>query len=1030
MAEILSLMYYVVFIIAVLSVAHILNSGVRTKTAWLAIIVAAATALRNFCYSMRGISISFSEAYFWTYFAALAWTLFYYVVLLWYLHYLQIKNRKFLGALATVAYIAALWFFVLSPNSRSSYNIVASAYGMVDVNYFYGISNSLVDIARTVVTIMVIISVIAVITYRLYKSKEEDDFSKVKLVNLWIGFTIVMALFVDEAAQVFVSDSLPSLSPIVSVIVVITIIRCMNKDGDLLHVKDVFSSVYSNINIEEAVWKRIELLTLITGVAYFAGMRIFFSNTYSNYEYLLLAVSILVSMFLGISGRALQGHPKALRAFRVSLLFLDMLALYLYNMPRMLTTIWMYPFCFVPMLVLLKQKMEMVIVVVMSLLFNFYLFVNYQSYFVYNELNIVIIRVLLTAVFCVQIIDANNVFLSRGTYTQKLRNLHERFSEISASYIKVTQDNIAEKTERLLKICGDYVGADRTFILMFDHQNDRVYDYKEVGKKELGTIANVVEKMNLKPLQWLIDAMQTNNIARVDDVGEMPIYTKNDIVYLAISGMRSLYCAPIMKSNIVSGMICVAYYDEKVELLAEDADFLLYAANTQSSALSLIESQLRINYVAYYNTLTNLPNKFEFMKRLEEYYEQHGGESFALVFLDIDSFQEINDTIGHDDGDELLVMLSDELSRKIGGSDILAHYSGDEFAMLLGSVSSKHEVALRLEEIIAAVRKPKHMLGREFFVTASIGVSVNQIDSFSLEELIKNAELAQFVAKRSGKNRFVICDESMKLENRHNQNIKSKFESAIDSGELEMYYQPVLLANGEELVGLEALLRWNSRDFGQLRPGDFFGISDEFGTDMRLSHFIVSQSLAQLRRWNEGGYYPRLTINFTDKQLNNMEFLESFEGYISDMQIDPAKLVVEFSERFGDDIENESLKKLREMGVCLSIDDFGSRNSSLSRIVNLDVNEIKIDKGFIHRIGMSDKDNGIVISIIEMARSLGMRATALGIETNDQYEFFKNSDCDYVQGYLFYEPMNAQDATDLLMFSQNKKGLNNKMPVL
>ncbi len=1021
MAEILSFAYYLAFSFAVFAVSYLLNSKVRKGLVLLAVIIVLATALRNFSYSMRSVATSFGEAYFWTYLAAVAWTLFYYTALLWYVNYLKLKHRKFWNIAATVAYAAALWIFVLSPNSSANYNIRVSRYGMVDVNYFYGVSNSLLDIASTFVNIALFVLFIVFVTYSLRKKSTGVAFSTIKNVNTGFGLAIITAFMLDKTLQVLVYDALPSLSPIASVIVTITILINLRRDGDLISVREMFSELTDDAEIERIVWKRVEMLIIITGLAYFAVSRIVFSGIYNSNIYVIFIVSLLMPIGLGVAREHLKKWPVLLRFVRLALFCTDIFFLYVYNIPNALVTVWFYPYCFAPMFAILKKKSEVIAVTLLVVLFNIYLFVNVPEFVSYNDFTAVITRIFLSILFCVQIYDANKIFIGRAKYTNKLKNLHERFADISASYIEVTQDNIEQKTQNLLNICRDYVGADRAYIVMFDYKTDRMYGYIESCRIGVSELENVFNHIGIAPVQWLIDMMKNNSIARVRNINEIPEITLNDTMYLALSGTRSMYCAPIINSNSVAGMVCIVYTRAMIELSVEDEDFLLYAANTQANALSLIESQRRINYVAYYNTLTNLPNKFEFAKLLREYHEKHKTESFALAFLDIDSFQEINDTIGHDDGDELLVLLASELGRKIGGGDVLAHYSGDEFAILLSSVNSKHEAALRLEEIIGAVRKPKRMLNREFFVTASIGVSIYQIDAVSVDELIHNAELAQFVAKRSGKNRYVICDESMKLDNQHSQFIKREFESAIERGELEMYYQPILFAEDARLSGFEALLRWNSKDFGQLRPNEFMNISEDFGTDMRLCDFIIRSSLSQLRSWNESGLKTRLTMNFSDKQINNPQLMKKMFGLMEEMNINPQSLLIEFSERFGDEIRNESLQEIRRMGAAISMDDFGSKNSSLSRIINLDISEIKIDKGFVHRIGMSAKDDGIGISIIEMAKSLGIKVTALGIETGEQYEFFKNSGCDYVQGYSFYEPMNASDATDLLVFESSKR---------
>lgn len=424
----------------------------------------------------------------------------------------------------------------------------------------------------------------------------------------------------------------------------------------------------------------------------------------------------------------------------------------------------------------------------------------------------------------------------------------------------------------------------------------------------------------------------------------------------------------------------------------------------------------KIRYMGYYDELTGLPNRRYFNEAITKYISkaQEMSKKFAIMFLDLDNFKLINDTFGHQRGDDLLRHFASCMDKIIKENYILSRIGGDEFLILVTDLCEENykEILNKLtQDIMNIFGEPFLIDGKENFVTVSIGIACYPIDGQDSETLIMNADIAMYEAKSSGKNNVKICS----IEDKNKLMKKTKYRNslyrAMEKGELIVYYQPQVNINLGKITGFEALLRWKLNNKYFVAPFEFIPILEETGLIVSIGYWTIKTACSTLKKWHNSGHTNlRMAINLSVNQLNEKDFIHKVVNILNEIGLDPAFLEFEITERITLK-ENEGTKKkleeLKRIGVKISIDDFGTDYSSFMNLKKLPIDRIKIAMEFIQELNQNQKDGPIVSSIIKLSHSLGLNVIAEGVETIDQLEFLKSKNCDEVQGYLYYKPMPA-----------------------
>jgi diguanylate cyclase (GGDEF)-like protein len=537
---------------------------------------------------------------------------------------------------------------------------------------------------------------------------------------------------------------------------------------------------------------------------------------------------------------------------------------------------------------------------------------------------------------------------------------------------------------------------------------DASYAYiPEVG---WGVVAQVPDEMIYEPLQSF----------------RKHLWKLAAAVFLLLSGVTALYARqiirPIRKLYIAVDQVAKGNYETDIRNVSSSKEIEELTNRFNEMLYTIRDAREQIQYQAYHDPLTGLPNRILAADRLGQMlaHAQRTRTKVAVLFLNLDRFKGINDSLGHSIGDRLLREVAERIAGCVTENDTVSRIGGDEFLLMIPDVTQVQDVMSVVQEILQVLNVPFHLDQHELFLTASIGISFYPDDGEEIGQLITNADIAMHRAKKQGRNTSQLHTPAMNQQAAERLLLENHLHKAIERQEFLVYYQPKIDLFTGKLVGMEALVRWNHSIWGLVSPAKFIPIAEDSGLIGPIGEWVLRTACAQTKRWQEEGLTPvRIAVNLSAHQVEQSNLVETVQRILEETGLEPRYLELELTESIlmqNTESVNETLHRLRDMGISIAIDDFGTGYSSLSYLHSFPITCLKIDQSFVRRIeGSGDRTDGVIAkAVIALAHNLDLEVVAEGVEDKHQMEFLREEGCSFAQGFLFSKPLPSEEFEKLL----------------
>lgn len=609
------------------------------------------------------------------------------------------------------------------------------------------------------------------------------------------------------------------------------------------------------------------------------------------------------------------------------------------------------------------------------------------------------------------------------SWSEHLSNLHEASRTLLGvlAHTSLETDLLQAGIDALCKLLGARYGA---IGILAPNGTLKHFIYS-------GIESEVAEKIGRLPLgRGLLGVVVHENTSlRLDDMSKDPRSAGFPEHH---PQMKSLLAVPVSHGGRVYGRIYLCDKENSEPFSPNDEILAKSFAHSLSLVLDNAREMEEINrarqsltYMAHFDALTDLPNRTLLEDRIRQAltHARRYSLRLAILFIDLDNFKAINDTLSHQVGDLLLKQAAGKISACLREDDTVARQGGDEFIVLLRNIVNSRDAAQVSQKILSALENPFDIKDHEAFIGASIGISIFPDNADNIETLLANADAAMYHAKRLGKNNYQFFNEDMNYAARRAQKLEKHLRQALHLHELEIYYQAQVQAKSGKIIGMEALLRWHNDEFGHVSPADFIPLAEETGLIVSIGEWVLHEACAQAKRWQQAGKPTRVSVNLSSRQFQNpqrhnpYQLFDTVKSALDKSGLPPDLLELEITESImmqHVDITMTVINRLKGLGVRFSVDDFGTGYSSLSYLKKFPIDTLKIDKSFIADIIDDPNDNAIVSAITVMAKRLKLEVIAEGVETIEQLDFLRNLRCDTIQGYYFSKPIPGDEAFLLL----------------
>ncbi|SMP57853.1 EAL domain-containing protein [Anoxynatronum buryatiense] len=993
----------------------LLNTGDRLNR--LFFLISGALTLWGLAYSMGNAAPNAESALFWHRVASIGWGVFYSFMVHFLLilagHHDLLKKRIIQVLLYLPALVIFVFFGPIGSLPVESYHLIKMPAGWIDTEP--------AGMGETLYRIYYILYSMIGLRILMRWKKQQDHAEIGKTTHLIIGgfiLAFILATVTDVLLRYSLTAELPQMGIVFALFPMLAFYRAVMKHGLMTNKETAAQGQILNETSRLQMFRYVAFSFAVGSVLNMGG---YFLNGEA------LRRTFTFSALLFLCGVLLLLLPRLpLSTKRQDNLLMAILAgsyplIMLYLMGSAASHIaWPVPLILMIISAVYSHRSMLVMVTLSAVMTHLWIWrqVPEQMVRINAADHVTWLGIYLLGAFLAYYVNRTYVYRLKENMDQT--NLQRVVANVSAAFVQANEANLDEKINYLLAQAGSHFQVDRSYLFkasedmtLLTYEYEWCHEHTKSGKA-------AAEALSTADVSWWMDQLTRNRMVHIPAVAQLPPEASNEKKLLESQQILSTLALPIMNQQRFFGFIGFDSTRETKNWQESHREVLSILANLVSDALVKISNEAEINQLAYYDSLTGLANRSLFNNRLQEAIAKAAqtGKRIGLLFLDLDSFKSVNDTMGHEGGDQLLVQAAGNMSRKIREQDTLCRFGGDEFLILFPEMETRQQIQTMAENIMEVFGDPIQVKEQEFFVTASGGIAVYPEDGTDAESLIKNADLAMYHAKDQGKNQVAGCTPTMKQGIEDKTQLTSQLYRAIERQELVLYYQPQININTGQMVGVEALVRWQHPEKGLIPPGVFIPLAEQTGLINAIGRWVLETASRQNKAWqNLGLPLVTMAVNLSVEQFRNPRLVEMVYQVLQETGLSSACLELEITESIA--IKETTypialLQQLKHLGVTISIDDFGTEYSSLSRIKELPVDRLKIAMEFVHGIDKGGKDQAIARSIIHLAKSLGLSVIAEGVETLQQLQFLKEQQCDDVQGFHFYKPMPAPQIEALL----------------
>ncbi|MGC4019139.1 MAG: EAL domain-containing protein [Muricomes sp.] len=979
----------------------------------------------SLCFWSLGFSISTSAAtweisFLWRRISAIGWGTIYSLMLHYFLLLTANRNAQKQQAFYAFLYVPAIlsvYVFAVSTDiSAVQYHLVKTRLGWASMSV-----DSVWSAFFNIYYVGYVLACLIIILRWKKRNRKNQNIrrqSAIFLITLIV--TTILGSFTDVVLSTLYGPVLPQLAPIFNLLPILAIYYSMKRYKLMANPAQKDKINVLNDKTYRKMQYYLGISYLIGGVS--SALACYFPNLVNNRESMRTMFYGGVTIFLiglGILSAQLIRNQKIKEAVILIIMLCSIPVITLQFVEYASITVWVFPLVLIMASLVFNSRKYIASLTTVAVVTQILVWIHAPKGTVHIDEFDYFLRISIILLTFVVGSFVNRTYISKMEENIYQANFQRLVSEISSDFVNINQINMNKKISVLLSKMGRFFLVDRAYIFLVNEQkNIMTRTYEWVDEKIPSGTENMKD-ISMDEIPRWIEGLSTKKLVYIEDVVSVPEDAFEEKELLIKQGVQSILAIPIEQEGSMLGFIGLDSVTSTKKWSVYHIELLRILSHLVADGLLRVTSEKVIENMAYYDHLTELPNRTLFSERLSQaiHLAKENKRFVGVIFLDLDGFKMVNDTMGHNGGDELLKEISKRISSRLRKSDTVARFGGDEFLVLINNLNDEKDIIKITDVIMTTFGQPFSVYGQQFRVTASAGVAMYPVDGETTESLIKNADIAMYMAKEKGKNQYVQCTSNMREEVKKNVKLSNDLYGAQERNELILYYQPQINIYTGKIVGLEALLRWNHPKFGMILPNDFISLSEINGTINKIGKWVLETAINQNKKWQDNGFPAvRMAVNLSAMQLHSPALIGTIESILKKSGLDPKYLELEITESAATEDSShitDVLNQLKQFGISISIDDFGTGYSSLSRIKALPIDRIKIDMQFVQGIEGSEKDQAITKIIINLAKSLNLEVLAEGVESASQLDFLNQKMCDEVQGYYYYKPMPAEEIGEL-----------------